>query len=165
LDLKLRQSEQAGLKANLLALNEQKEAVLADLRTVNDHELRLDELSRQADLARSSFMQYAQDMEAARVDKELENDLISNLSIPQPATLTEKPVSPLPLLVLFATLVFATAGTGALVLASELLNQPTPELYRVAMDTAPTLRRRVQRRALTAKANGESQVGERLPAR
>jgi uncharacterized protein involved in exopolysaccharide biosynthesis len=122
LDLKQQRSEQAGLKAKLVELNQQKETVLAGLRAVNNYDLRIDQLSREAELARRNFVHYAENMEEARIDKELAAEQISNLSVVQPATLAERPVSPNKALVALATLVFATAGTVALIVTSELLN-------------------------------------------
>jgi uncharacterized protein involved in exopolysaccharide biosynthesis len=152
-------SEQAGLAASLLELNRQKESVLADLRAVNDHELRIDQLSRQSDLARSNFVHYAQNMEEARLDKELESGGISNLSVVLPATLAEKPVSPSKAIVALATLILATAGTAALVVTSEVLNDRlysegdvSRELELPVLATIP--RGHLQGRFLSGAING-----------
>ena len=166
LELKHEYSVVAGLKARVEELLGQKETVLADQRAVNQFEVTLDQLSRQTDLARSKFFQYARTMEEARIDKELESERISNVSIVQPATFAEKPVTPSALLVGLATLVLATAGTGALVLASEQLSNHV--LVAKDVDDAhglPILPRRVQRRVVAARTNGDSLVGERLPPR
>ncbi len=50
LELKQIRSQYAGLKSTLVELNDQKESVLADLRALNDNELTIDQLSRQAEL-------------------------------------------------------------------------------------------------------------------
>jgi uncharacterized protein involved in exopolysaccharide biosynthesis len=122
LDLKQRQSEQAGLEANLVALNEQKSSVLSELRVVNDQDVQLDQLNRQVELARSNFMHYAQNMEEARLDKEMEAGQISNLSVVEAASLAEKPVKPSKLLVALATLILAATGAPALIVLSEVFN-------------------------------------------
>jgi len=122
LDLKRERSVLAGLDARLAELDKQKFVVRADLRALNQKELEIDQLQRQADLARGKFFQYAQNLEEARVDMALKADKISNISELQPATYAEKPVSPSRLLVALATAVLATAGTASLVLASEMLN-------------------------------------------
>jgi uncharacterized protein involved in exopolysaccharide biosynthesis len=122
LALRQEQSRCAGFMASLAQLNEQRESVQTSLRALNDHELTIDQLTRRVDLARGNFLHYAQNMEEARIDQELESGGISNLSIVHTATLAEKPVSPSKPLVALATLIFATAGTAAIVLASEVLN-------------------------------------------
>ncbi len=119
LELKREQSLVAGLKARQVELSRQKESVLVALRSVNDQDLKIDQLSRQADLARDRFMQYSRNMEEARIDKALESEGISNISIVQSAMLAEKPISPSKPLVVAATLLLALAGTVALVLATE----------------------------------------------
>lgn len=119
LDLKREQSQVAGLKSRATALAAQKDSVLAALREVNDQDLKIDQLNRQAELARDRFMQYSRSMEESRIDKALENEKISNVSIVQAATLAEKPVSPSKPLVVAGTLLFAFAGTLGLVLVNE----------------------------------------------
>lgn len=119
LELKREQSLVAGLKARQTQLAQQKDSVLAALRTINDQDLKIDRLSRQADLARDKFMQYSRNVEEARMDKALENERISNVSILQPAVLAEKPISPSKPLVMAATLMLAIAGTIVLVVGSE----------------------------------------------
>jgi uncharacterized protein involved in exopolysaccharide biosynthesis len=119
LELKREQSLVAGLKARQVELSHQKESVLGALRAVNDQDLKIDQLTRQADLARDRFMQYSRNMEEARIDKALANEGISNVSVVQSAVLAEKPISPSKPLVVGATLMLALAGTVALVLASE----------------------------------------------
>jgi uncharacterized protein involved in exopolysaccharide biosynthesis len=119
LELKREQSLVAGLKARQGELSHQKESVLVALRAVNDQDLKIDQLSREADLARGRFMQYSRNMEEARIDKALANEGISNVSIVQAAVLAEKPISPSKPLVVAATLLLALAGTVALVLANE----------------------------------------------
>ena len=94
LTMKQEMSVVAGLKARLGELEKQKVAVLADLCAVNQHDLTIDQMTREADLARDKYMQYARTMEEARIDAELQNENINNLSEAQPATLAEKPVTP-----------------------------------------------------------------------
>jgi uncharacterized protein involved in exopolysaccharide biosynthesis len=117
----------AGLKARLVALDDQSQRVLGDLRTLNASELHIDQLNRDADLARDKFYQYAKNLEEARIDKALEKDGISNLSVVLPAALMERPVSPSKPLVAIATLMLATAGTVVVVMASEWRNGQRPQ--------------------------------------
>jgi uncharacterized protein involved in exopolysaccharide biosynthesis len=119
LELKREQSLVAGLKARSTELARQKETVLAALRQVNDQDLKIDQLARQADLARDRFMQYSRNMEEARIDLALQSERISNVSIVQPAMLAEKPVSPSKPLVAAATLLLAVCGPLAFVMVRE----------------------------------------------
>ena len=119
LQLKQERSVLAGYEARLAELQRQKTSVATDLRTANEYDVKVDRLQRQADLARNKFFQYAQNLEEARMDQELENGRISNVSVLQPATLVEKPVSPNKAIVALGTLIVAIFGTASLVLASE----------------------------------------------
>jgi uncharacterized protein involved in exopolysaccharide biosynthesis len=115
LALKRERGVVAGLTSRSAKLSRQKEAVVADLRTINDQDLKIDQLSRTADLARDKYIQYSRNMEESRIDKALANGKISNVSIVQPATLAEKPISPSKPLVVMATLVLAVVGTIGIV--------------------------------------------------
>ena len=162
LDLKRESAVLAGCKARLSELDEQKKIVLDELRGLNEHELKIDQLSRQADLARGKFFQYAENMEEARIDKELESQKINNVGIVQPATLAEKPVSPSKPLLAVAVLILATAGTGALVLASEQStgsSRAGDDQNGAAVVVRTSIpRSRVHRRSLTVKSNGNAKL-------
>jgi uncharacterized protein involved in exopolysaccharide biosynthesis len=121
LELKQERSVLAGLKARLAALDKQNATILAEVRSLNASEVRIDQLSRDADLARDKFFQYATNLEESRIDKALENNGINNLSVVLPASLNERPVSPSKPLVAIATLLLATAGTAVIVVGSEWL--------------------------------------------
>jgi uncharacterized protein involved in exopolysaccharide biosynthesis len=122
LELKQQQNVVAGLTARLGKITEQREAVLNETKTLNRHEVRLDQLEREAEVARTKFFQYADSLEQARVDQQRALSNISNVSVAQPATLAEKPVSPSKLLVGLATLFLAVGGTATIILGSERLN-------------------------------------------
>jgi uncharacterized protein involved in exopolysaccharide biosynthesis len=162
LDLKQERGLLAGLKARLVTLTEQNRTILAGLQALNTHELKIDQLSRDADLAREKYAQYSKNLEEARMDKQLELDGINNLSVVQPASLNERPASPSKPLVAIATLLLATAGTSLLVVASEWLHiQPAPVngvafgARRLSPATAEP-RNRVRHRTLSAKTNGHA---------
>jgi uncharacterized protein involved in exopolysaccharide biosynthesis len=161
LDLKQERGVLAGLKARLVTLAEQNRAILGSLQALNAHELKIDQLSRDADLARDKYAQYSKNLEEARMDKELEKDGINNLSVVQPASLNERPASPSKPLVALATLILATAGTAVLVVASEWLRlQPVTAngyAYGVRRPVANGASgHRVRHRALSAKTNGHA---------
>ncbi|MEX2170193.1 MAG: hypothetical protein WD851_12850 [Pirellulales bacterium] len=119
LELKQEQSRLAGMKSRLAALSEQHATALSNLKGLNEFELRLDELSREEQLRRGKYMQYAENLEQARINHQLAEDKISNVSIAQVPTLSEKPISPRKLIVALASVMLALAGTATLVMAGE----------------------------------------------
>jgi uncharacterized protein involved in exopolysaccharide biosynthesis len=121
-ELKRQQNMLAGQNAKLVQLKEQKQEILADLRSVNGHEIEIDQLEREVQIARSSFIRYSDNLEQARAAKELENANVSNVSLVQDATLQEKPATPSKLLILLSSLMLATGGTVGLVLISEMMS-------------------------------------------
>lgn len=123
LDLKQEQSRLAGMKSRLAALAEQHTVALKSLRELNEFDVQLAELSREEQLRRDKYMQYAENLEQARIDQQLADDRISNVSIAQEPTLSEKPVSPRKLMVALASVMLALAGTATLVMASESLHR------------------------------------------
>lgn len=165
LELKQEQGTLAGLKARAAELAEQKEAVLAGLRAINASELKLDQLARKSDLARDKYHQYSRSVEESFIDLELEKGNISNVSLIQPPTLAERPVSPSKSMVGLATVVLAVAGTCAVVLLSEQLNAPrhneASAAHRVE-DTASSERESAPARQnpLPKPANGRSQAAK-----
>jgi uncharacterized protein involved in exopolysaccharide biosynthesis len=153
LELKQAQSAVAGYQSRQTELNKQREAVLAELRELNEAHLQLDRLTQRVQLSRDSFLQYARNLEEARIDKELENDKISNLSILQPAMLSERPVTPSNRQVAAATFILATAGTVVIVLLSERLQTPVPSADISQRRRTP--RQRIKRR-LVPETNGKT---------
>jgi uncharacterized protein involved in exopolysaccharide biosynthesis len=128
LAMKQDRSTVAGLKSRLAELDQQKSAVLADIELLNQHEFRIDQLTRESELARAKYLQYAKTMEEARIDSELQNERISNISVSQPATIAEKPVSPSRAMTAAGIFVLATCGTVAMVLFNERRQGPQPDV-------------------------------------
>jgi polysaccharide biosynthesis protein PslE len=106
------------------------------LKALNQSELRMAQLERDAELARGKYMQYANSFEEARMDLELAREGISNLSVVQPPSLQERPVSPSKTLVGLGSLLLAVFGTAALVLTSERLNGSRPQDAVAAREAA-----------------------------
>jgi polysaccharide biosynthesis protein PslE len=122
LELAQAESQLAGSEAQLAELDKQRSAALADLRKLNDYEVEIEALTRTATLARNDFYGYADNLEEARVDEELNQQHITNVAVAQAATAAEKPVSPSKLLVGALSLALASVGTVALVLGCEKLD-------------------------------------------
>jgi capsular polysaccharide biosynthesis protein len=89
------------------------------MRKLNDDEVTIQDLERATTIAQNNFYHYAEDLEHARVDEELDRLHITNVVEAQAATLAEKPISPSKMLVLVLAMLLATAGTASLVLACE----------------------------------------------
>jgi uncharacterized protein involved in exopolysaccharide biosynthesis len=164
LALKQERSVVAGLEARLAKHELQVAGVLGELQALNGYELQIDQLSRDADLARDRFFQYAQKLEEARMDRELQRNQINNLSVVKTASLNERPVSPSKPLVAIATLLFASCGTVAFVLFSEWIHQQ-PQLMAMNGKGHSELPRvtisRVYRRVMPVKSNGNGNANDR----
>jgi uncharacterized protein involved in exopolysaccharide biosynthesis len=160
LDLKHERNTLAGLQARLAALDTQLKGIRGDLQALNAGELKVDQLTREAQLARDKFMQYAKNLEESRIDRELQRNGISNLSIVQSASLNERPASPSKPLVALATLLLATAGTVVLVAGSEWMHSGaivvTDNAEGSSAAARTSWRNRVQHRAVSAKSNGHT---------
>lgn len=122
LQLKQQQAAMAGYEARLDTLASQRQLILADLQRLNRYEVELDVLSREVSIARNKFFKYADNLEQARIDQALQEQRISSVSVPQPATYSEKPVSPSKLLVGLGALLVAAGATVSWVAASEHLS-------------------------------------------
>ncbi|TWT36355.1 tyrosine kinase [Posidoniimonas corsicana] len=122
LELKQQETLAAGLSARLKALDEQKRLVVSDMKRLNQFEVEVDGLQREAQLASDKYFKYANNLEQARIDEELQAQRVSSFSVPQPATLQEKPVSPSKLLVAAGALMLAVGGAVGAVVLSESLN-------------------------------------------
>jgi uncharacterized protein involved in exopolysaccharide biosynthesis len=159
LEMKKQHSIVAGLKSRLLELEAQKTAVVADIRTLNKNDFTIDQLTREADLARAKYLQYARTMEEARIDKELEKEGMSNISVAQAATLAEKPVFPSRMLTAAGTLVLAVFGTFGLVSISERQSSSRQPDGSAPVERRRGARRRA-RREFASKTNGHSRRDE-----
>lgn len=115
LDLVKSRSELAALLAKAKTIAEQQEEVADELRELHDQELHLAELDRQLHERETAHQEAVTRLEQARINHEMEDDRISNISVIQEATLEEKPVSPK--LSIFAAAGFLAACFGALCLA------------------------------------------------
>ncbi|QDT68389.1 Chain length determinant protein [Planctomycetes bacterium MalM25] len=122
LNLKLKQSELASLDGRLKALVEQEKGVRTELEKINTNAVRLARLERDESLASRKYYRYADNLEQARIDEELERQKISSINIAQDPTLAEKPVSPSKAIVALASMALAFAGTFASILGFEQLN-------------------------------------------
>jgi capsular exopolysaccharide synthesis family protein len=81
------QAKNGALKAELAAAQ-------VELRSLNDNEIKLTQLQREAEIQKASYRSYADKLEQARIDRALEMGRISNISVVQAATYPVKPIGP-----------------------------------------------------------------------
>ncbi len=108
----------AGLKASREKLSNQERDLLAQIRDLNKHAIKIEQMERDVKVADKKYMTYAENLEEARVGQALQANSISSINIAQDATLQEKPVAPSKPLVVLCGLLFAMAGSVALAFLS-----------------------------------------------
>jgi len=123
LQLAQQQSTRAGVEALLDTLERQRESILKNLNELNNAEVRIDDLTRRVAVSEKQFFRYSDDLEQARIDAEMQEQRISNISIVQPAALIEKPIKPSKPLVALGGLLLAIGGTISIVVMSEKTDQ------------------------------------------
>lgn len=94
IDLVKGRSEAAALQAKAKTLSEQKLTVAEELRDLHHEELHLADLERELESRKAAHAEAITRLEQARINHEMENNSLSNVSVIQEATLVEKPTSP-----------------------------------------------------------------------
>jgi uncharacterized protein involved in exopolysaccharide biosynthesis len=84
----------ASLQAKADALRRQTSEVRNEQKAVNETSLRVARLEREVALQEANYRKYAENFEQAQIDRALEAERISNISIVQPATYEIEPVRP-----------------------------------------------------------------------
>ncbi len=93
-DLQRLQTKTVGLKSMLLEKEKQRQELSLQIDELLAFELKLNEMDRNIAVLENSLSSLKIKLEEARVIDELQAEHISNVSIYQPATLVERPVSP-----------------------------------------------------------------------
>lgn len=88
------ESRRAGIVAELAALEDQKTEVQQELKSLNATEMTLASLQEKVDLLQENHRQYSENLEQSRIDEELREMQISNVSVVQAPSLILQPVSP-----------------------------------------------------------------------
>jgi polysaccharide biosynthesis protein PslE len=109
-------------QARLANLDEKYEIAHQGLLELNAQELKLHDLERDLTLAEANYRTYAAKLEEARIQQSLDDEKISNLTISQPATLVEKPVSPKKAIVLLGGFLVSCLGALCVAIAAEAKN-------------------------------------------
>jgi uncharacterized protein involved in exopolysaccharide biosynthesis len=84
----------ASLDERLAKLRGQTFELRAELKTLNENEMQIASQQREVDLLETEYRRYAASLEQSRIDRALEEQRISNISVAQAATLEAKPVGP-----------------------------------------------------------------------
>jgi uncharacterized protein involved in exopolysaccharide biosynthesis len=114
LEVRREQAMAASLRAKDVRLKQQIAALHGRMRSLNDQEVQIVGLERQAELAEANYKRYAQHLEQARIVEALEANRISSVNVVQPPSLVQKPISPKPTLILGMGLMAALFGAIAL---------------------------------------------------
>lgn len=108
-----------GRGRELLALRDQ---LRGELRQLNTNEAEFAQLQQAVDLAEARHKEYAQKLEQARINRSLDEERISSLSIVQPASYVAKSTGPRRMYVLALGLMFAAASSLGAALVVAYLN-------------------------------------------
>jgi uncharacterized protein involved in exopolysaccharide biosynthesis len=141
----------AALRSKSASIRSQLEAERKVLKTLNDNMLRVVELQRTVDLQTSLHRRYSENLAQTQVDRALEVEKISNISVVQPATYDPDPVRPRKLINLAVGLFLAVCGSLALAWLSESWNRP--------LENSPTDAVMSERRAVSPSCRAASVEG------
>lgn len=99
------------LKSKAKALTDQHAELLAEMRSLNEHEGRLTKLQQDVTRLQAAFKTYSEKYEQARIDWALGEQRISNVNVVQPPTFVTKPVAPKKRLIVALGAVVAGLGS------------------------------------------------------
>lgn len=109
----------AGERARLEGLTRQKSEISDRLLELAEHEVELTQLERELAILDQNLRRRESKLDEARISTELDAREISNVTIAQPATLVEKPVSPQKIPMLAGILMLGFLGSLAIPVAIE----------------------------------------------
>jgi uncharacterized protein involved in exopolysaccharide biosynthesis len=122
LQLLTENAQVAALAARIESLRMQRGQLIEELKQLNHHEVRINDLEREASLLEASYRGYSEKLEQARIDDALEAGRISNVNVVQPASYVVEPVKPQKLLIVALGLAAAMAGAVVAALSAEFLD-------------------------------------------
>lgn len=122
LDLLKEQSLVDSLGGRIKSLKGQQTESYAALASLNTDEVRLADLQRTVDLTENRYRSYAEKLEQARINRSLDEERISSLSIVQPATYAIQPLGPRKILIVGLGGFVAIGGALFLALALAWIN-------------------------------------------
>ena len=104
------QANLASLQARVAKLDAEHALALDRVKDLNSKESSVAQAQRQVDLLEASYRTYAEKLEQARIDQQMEAEQISNVNILEPATYVAKAATPNRLLVGGLGLILAVSG-------------------------------------------------------
>jgi len=107
------QPVRASLKARADTLHSQLDEEQGKLKALNENSMRVQTLQREFKLQEAAYLKYAENLEHSQIDRALELERITNISIAQPATYDPHPVGLSRPLILVLGLLFALFGSVA----------------------------------------------------
>jgi uncharacterized protein involved in exopolysaccharide biosynthesis len=84
----------ASLDERIAKLRVQSADLRGELKTLNENEMQIASLQREVEMLETEYRRYAASLEQSRIDRALEDQRISNISVAQAATLEATPVGP-----------------------------------------------------------------------
>jgi uncharacterized protein involved in exopolysaccharide biosynthesis len=114
----------AALETQARELRKQLAGVRQELTALNENELRVAVLQREADLLETDYRKYSNSQEQARIDQQLDAQRMSNISIVQPASFEPRPVRPRVARNLLLGIFAGLLGALAIPLTLEQLGSP-----------------------------------------
>jgi capsular exopolysaccharide synthesis family protein len=168
------QTNLSSLQAKIESQNKQYADARAELKTLNDAEVRIMRLMREIATQETNYRKYSENLEEARIDQAMESERISNISVVQAATLPIKAIRPQKLLNLSLGLILGILGAIVLAIFSEYLDHSikTPEeaeerLQLPALASIPRVR--TNRASPIVKLKGQTKadgkIAEKVPAK
>ena len=112
----------SSLEAKARVVNDQLAGARSEIKAINDTELRIVNLQREVALQDTKYRKYSENREQARIDQALEMNKISNITVIQQATASQKPVKPKKALNLALGLFLGLIGGLGLAFFSEYLD-------------------------------------------
>jgi len=156
------QAQLASLQGRQAVLEQQRTALMAELSSLNDHEVAIARLLRRIKNQEESYQRYTESFEQARVDQALQMQKISNVRLLQPATLPLEDNGPGRAFLLGLGAVLSALASLALAFVCEQLDQsiktPSDARAHLRLTTLASIPRRRalgQRRLRKALASGE----------
>jgi polysaccharide biosynthesis protein PslE len=119
LNLLTEQSQVDALTGREKSLASLQTKLRGDLKQLNSQEATLGQLQQDVDLAESRYKAYADKLEQARINRSLDDERISSLTVVQPASYPTKPSGPRKMYVLALGMIMAAvSGFGAAMIAA-----------------------------------------------
>lgn len=116
------QAQVDAMRGRQVALQSQQQQLQNELRKLNGEEIKIAELQRAVDLAEARYREYAAKLEQARINRSLDEERISSLSVVQPASYVAKSLGPRRLYVLVLGFFVAAGGGIGVALVLSYLN-------------------------------------------